>query len=68
MDIWNVWTALATGLIVGCSVGMLVTALLTMSSSDQTPEPDVEETREQKNAESRHARARARCVAPGEIR
>ena len=35
MDIWNVWTALVTGLVIGTSIGMLLTALLTISSRDE---------------------------------
>lgn len=34
MEIWNVWTAFATGLVIGCSFGMLLTALLTISSRE----------------------------------
>ena len=40
MDLWNVWTVLATGLLIGCSVGMLLTALLTMSSRDEHRRPE----------------------------
>ena len=39
MGLWNVWTALATGLLIGCSIGMLLTALLTISSRDETRQP-----------------------------
>ncbi len=35
VDIWNVWTALMTGLLIGASIGMLLTALLTISSRDE---------------------------------
>ncbi len=48
MGLWNVWTALATGLLIGCSVGMLLTALLTISSRDEHLQPEVR----QKKAES----------------
>ena len=40
MNLWNVWTALATGLFIGCNVGMLLTALLTISSRDETRQPE----------------------------
>lgn len=53
MDLWNVWTALATGLFIGCSVGMLLTALLTISSRDETRQPEARK----KEAESLHVRA-----------
>ncbi|UCD69935.1 MAG: hypothetical protein JSW48_07815 [Betaproteobacteria bacterium] len=41
MGLWNVWTALATGLLIGASLGMLLTALLTISSRDETAQPEV---------------------------
>lgn len=40
MDIWNVWTALATGLVIGTNVGMVLTALLTISSAEDSRQPD----------------------------
>ena len=39
MDIWNVWTALATGLVIGTSIGMILAALLTISSTDEPQQP-----------------------------
>lgn len=53
MSLWNVWTALATGLLIGTSLGMLLTALLTISSRDETLQPDLRK----KKAESIHAGA-----------
>ena len=53
MDIWNVWTALATGLVIGTNVGMVLTALLTISSADDSRQPDA--IREK--AESPHVNA-----------
>ena len=43
MGLWNVWTALLTGLILGGSLGMLLTALLTMSSRDESSRSDLDE-------------------------
>jgi len=41
MDLWNVWTALWTGLVIGTSLGMVLTALLTISSADESRPPEV---------------------------
>jgi hypothetical protein len=34
MELWNVWTALAAGLLIGANLGMLLIAILTISSRD----------------------------------
>ena len=34
MDVWNVWTAFVTGLLIGTGLGMLLTTLLTISGRD----------------------------------
>jgi uncharacterized membrane-anchored protein YhcB (DUF1043 family) len=43
MGVWNVWTALATGLLIGASLGMLLTALLTISSRDEASRSELDE-------------------------
>jgi hypothetical protein len=35
MDIWNVWTALVTGLVFGANLGMLLAALLAANNSSE---------------------------------
>ena len=53
MDIWNTWTALATGLVIGTCVGMVLTALLTISGMEEPPQPAARK----KEAERRRANA-----------
>ena len=54
MSLWNVWTALATGLLIGTSIGMLLTALLTISSRDESRQPPMSKN----DAERLHASVR----------
>jgi hypothetical protein len=40
MGLWNVWTALVTGLLIGGSIGMLLTAMLRINNRYEMPQPE----------------------------
>lgn len=41
MGLWNAWTALGTGLLIGTNVGMVLIALLKISGTDEPRQPEV---------------------------
>jgi len=45
MGLWNVWSALATGLLIGGSIGTLLAALLTVSKKVTPRQPEVRKMR-----------------------
>lgn len=41
MGLWNIWTALVAGLVIGGSIGTLLTAMLKASGAAEPPQPEV---------------------------